>query len=261
MVASADLLRYTLSAGGLIVILFAIAIWITFSAASRRSRRALLVVAIFFAAISIYAGQFLVSLAIVGSLRPFTAADAAPNRRTVVVSLGSGSLGVEDWDGRKYSLPDRPAMARVLEAARVFRLVDPAIVISSGGNPHPESRLAPSAETMRDALTTLGVPADRIVIETVSRTTHEEAVVIEPMLREHRAEQVILVTSEEHMRRSLGSFRAVGVNAIPAIARDLRRDVTWTQRWLPSDDGLGTASENAHELLGIVYYALRGWWK
>jgi uncharacterized SAM-binding protein YcdF (DUF218 family) len=261
MVASADFIRYTLSAGGLVVIFLAIALWLTASANSRRPRRALLTAALVFTAISIYAGQFLVSLAIVGSLRPFTAADAAPNRRTAVVILGSGSLGVEDWDGKRYALPDRPAMARVLEASRVFRLIDPAIVISSGGNPHPESRLAPSADTMRDALIALGVPADRIVVETASRTTHEEAVIIEPMLREHRAEQVILVTSEEHMRRSLGTFRAVGVNAIPAIARDLRRDVTWAQRWLPSDDGLGTASENAHELIGIVYYALRGWWK
>jgi hypothetical protein len=63
------------------------------------------------------------------------------------------------------------------------------------------------------------------------------------------------------MRRSIGSFRAVGVDVVPAIARDLRRDVTWMQRWLPGDEGLGTASENAHELLGIVYYALRGWWR
>jgi uncharacterized SAM-binding protein YcdF (DUF218 family) len=99
------------------------------------------------------------------------------------------------------------------------------------------------------------------VIETQSKTTREEAVVIAPMLRAQGAEQVILVTSEEHMRRSLGTFRAVGVSAIPAIARDLRRDTTWTQRWLPSMDGLGTASQNTHELLGTAYYALRGWWK
>lgn len=261
MVAGADLIRYGLSAGGLIVVLLAAALWVWLSAGARRSRRALLVIAVAFTVLGIYGGQFILASAIVGSLRPFAAADAVPNRRTAVVILGSGSVTVEDWDGRGFALPDRPAMARVLEAARVFALVDPAFVISSGGNPHPSRKTVPTGETMRAALVTLGVPANRILVETESRTTREEAVVIAPMLRQHGADQVILVTSEEHMRRSLGTFRAVGVTAIPAIARDLRRDITWVQRWLPSDDGLGTASENAHEVLGIVYYALRGWWK
>jgi uncharacterized SAM-binding protein YcdF (DUF218 family) len=261
MVAGSDLIRYALSSGGLILVLAGLALWFTLAPGSRRARRALLVAAIVFMAAGIYGGQFLISRAIVGSLRPFTAADAAPNRRTVVIVLGSGSFGVEDWDGRRFAMPDRPAMARVLEASRVFRLIDPAIVISSGGHPHPQHKLAPTAETMRDALVTLGVPADRIVMETESRTTHDEAVVIAPMLRARGAEQVILVTSEEHMRRSLGTFRAEGIDAIPAIAQDLRRELTWTQRWLPSDEGLGTASKNVHEVLGIVYYALRGWWK
>src|SRR5262249_44692043 len=160
----------------------------------------------------IYAGQFVVAQLLVGSLKPFEAADAASARRTVVVVLGSGTVMAEDWDGRMFSLPDRAAMARVLEASRVFRLIDPAIIISSGGDPHPGRKAPPTGETMRDAMVTLGVPADRIVVETESRTTHEEAVVVAPMLQAQRAEQVILVTSEEHMRRSLGSFRAVGIS-------------------------------------------------
>src|SRR5262245_38364875 len=214
MVVGSDVIRYVLSAGGVVIALAVVAIWGSRSSASPRARLIKVLVALGFAIVSIYAGQFLLAQAIVGSLRPFAATDAAPNRRTAVVILGSGSVGVEDWDGRRYSLPDRPAMARVLEASRVFRLVNPAIVISSGGSPHPERRMAPTGETMRDALVTLGVPADRILVEIVSRTTRDEAVVIAPMLREQRAEQVILVTSEDHMRRSIGSFRAVGVDVV-----------------------------------------------
>src|SRR5689334_18838824 len=129
MVAGSDFIRYALSSGGLVFTLLALGLWVALSRGSRASRRALLVAAFAFTAVGIYGGQFLVSRALVGSLRPFTAADAAPNRRTVVIILGSGSYGVEDWDGRLFALPDRPAMARVLEAARVFKLIDPAIVI------------------------------------------------------------------------------------------------------------------------------------
>src|SRR5262245_52494624 len=160
MIAGADFLRYALSAGGLTILVLAIAIWVYLSSGSPRARRTLLVAAIVFVLISIYIGQFLAAQALVGSLRPFTAADAAPNRRTVIVILGSGSIDVEDWDGRTFALPDRPAMARVLEASRVYGLIDPALIISSGGNVHPDRRTAPTAETMRDALVMLGVPVN-----------------------------------------------------------------------------------------------------
>jgi hypothetical protein len=31
--------------------------------------------------------------------------------------------------------------------------------------------------------------------------------------------------------------------------------------FLPSKEGLAVAATNAHELLGFVYYWLRGWWR
>jgi len=114
---------------------------------------------------------------------------------------------------------------------------------------------------MMEALVWLGVPASRIVQETVSTTTRDEAVVIRPMLTRLGAEQVILITSDVHMRRALGAFRAAGIDALPAIAREIERDVPWTTWLLPTDDGLWIGSLNAHEVIGVTYYWLRGWWK
>jgi uncharacterized SAM-binding protein YcdF (DUF218 family) len=182
-------------------------------------------------------------------------------RRTAIVVLGSGSVNVESWDGRVFALVDRTAAGRVLEASRVYKHAEGATVISSGGSPHPERRSTPTGETMRDALVTLGVPRDRIQIETTSKTTRDEAVVVASMLSDQHTEQVILVTSESHMRRALGAFRAAGVNAIPAVAREFPEDVTLNRLLLPSEEGLAVASINAHELLGWAYYWIRGWWR
>ncbi|HEX4628304.1 MAG TPA: YdcF family protein [Gemmatimonadales bacterium] len=261
MIAGSDVVGYLLSGGGVVVCFLAAAAWLAFRPASRRARRVLFVGALVFGVASIYSGQYLVAQAIVGSLKPFQAASVAAARRTAVVVLGSGSIDAEDWDGRRLSVVDRTDAARVLEAARVFKLVDPAIVISSGGNPHPRRRTTPTGETMRDALVTVGVPADRIVVETVSKTTRDEAVIIASMLGERSVEQVILVTSQTHMRRALGAFRAVGIAAIPAIAQEFDRDLPVSRQFLPSDDGLFLAASNAHEMLGCAYYWLRGWWK
>ncbi|HEX4628307.1 MAG TPA: YdcF family protein [Gemmatimonadales bacterium] len=261
MIAGSDLVGYLLSGGGVVVCFLAAAAWVALRPALRRARRVLLAGALLFGLVSIYTGQYLVAQAIVGSLRPFQAGSVAPARRTAVVVLGSGSIDAEDWDGRRLSVVDRAAAARVLEAARVFRLVDPAIVISSGGNPHPRRRTTPTGETMRDALVTVGVPPDRILVETESKTTRDEAVIIAPMLTARNVEQVILVTSQTHMRRALGAFRAVGVAAVPAIAQEFDRDLPVSERFLPSDDGLWLAASNVHEILGCAYYWLRGWWK
>jgi uncharacterized SAM-binding protein YcdF (DUF218 family) len=261
MVAGADLVRYLISGGGVVWCFLIAALWVIRSPKSRRARGFLLIAALVFAALSTYGPQYLLAHAMSRPLAPFKAADTRTGVRTAIVVLGSGSVAVEDWNGRKYSFVDHSAAARVLEAVRVFRLVDHAIIISSGGKPHPDDDQKPSGETMRDALVALGIPPDRIVIEAASKTTRDEAVIVRDMLRSERIEQTILVTSETHMRRALGAFRTAGVDAIPAIANEFDRNASWTQFVLPSDDGLWVASLNVHEVLGIAYYWMRGWWR
>lgn len=62
------------------------------------------------------------------------------------------------------------------------------------------------------------------------------------------------------MRRSLGAFRAQGWQPSPAVAPDPHvRDPIGV--WIvPTDIGLRLSGEVVHELVGIPYYAVRGWW-
>lgn len=262
MIAGADFVRYLLSAGGVIVVFLLASLWTFAADRSRRSARVAFAVALAFTLLSIYGLQIVVARALVGSLKPFHKTDVIAGRRTAIVILGSGSAVAEDWDGRTFAFADQAAMSRTLEAARVFRLIDPAVVIASGGDPHPERGRPPTGDTMRTALIALGVPADRIMVETASTMTREEALVIAPMLRAQQIEQVVLVTSETHMPRSLGVFRAAGIAAIPAMAQEYSRGgASLTELLVPSEGGLWFASANIHELLGTVYYRLRGWIK
>jgi uncharacterized SAM-binding protein YcdF (DUF218 family) len=259
--AGADALSYLLSAGGAIVIITFTAVWLAVAPASRRARRTLVIVVIGLAFLSIYGFQYLVARLLIWPLTPFDASQADATRRTAIVVLGSGSVNTLDWDGQTRSYVDRTGAIRVTEAVRVFRLVDPAFVVSSGGDPHSGRRGVPTGETMRDALLSAGVPAERILVETQSKTTREEALIVAPLVEARGVTQVIVVTSGVHMRRSLGAFRAVGIHAIPAIARELDPDPALGFMLLPTKEGLGQASENAHEAAGLVYYWLRGWWK
>ena len=253
-----DLVRFVLSAGGATTFIVVCAAWLRLRPGSRRARAVLSVGSALYLLASISAVPEAAGHALLVGLHPFDATRVTGTRLVIVV-LGSGSITVRDWDGRRFSMTDGTAAARVLEAARVFRLVPAARVISSGGRVRSDDPNIPTGESMRDALVLLGVPADRVVVETESRTTREEAVVVKRLLQGQAVDEVVVVTSDIHMRRSIGVFKAVGINAVPAIARNPLMDQPVRWRWMPSDRSLGYSAAIAHEVLGIVYYAARGW--
>jgi uncharacterized SAM-binding protein YcdF (DUF218 family) len=74
------------------------------------------------------------------------------------------------------------------------------------------------AAAMRDALTHLGVPASRILLETSSLTTAENARQTASLLRREGIGRIVLVTNHWHMRRAAANFRLCGVQVTPLPA-------------------------------------------
>ncbi len=247
------------SASGPVIALIITAIWLWRRPSSTLARRFAIAVALGYAAAGIHLVPFGLSRLLTLGYHQFRADDIGHGPAAVVL-LGGGDEFIEGWTDR-ITVTTPIEAARVLEASRVFRLISPAWIISSGGRPDPPGKAEAASITMRDELVRLGVPRDRILLESTSRNTHDEAVLIAPMLEPLGIEQVVLVTSDTHMRRSLGAFRAVGVNAVPAIAPDPRLPIRWFWWVLPSRDGLELSSEVSRELLGIPYYWLRGRWR
>ena len=114
---------------------------------------------------------------------------------------------------------------------------------------------------MRDALVRLGVPETRIVVETKSRNTHDEAVVVAPLLESMGIRQTVLVTSEIHMRRSLGTFKAAGIDAVPAIARPPDQQPVVGRLGCCQAASVCTRGPGRPRGPGLVYYAARGWFR
>ena len=254
------LVSYFFSAGGAVLLLSLGALWIWRRPHSTTARRFLLTVTIVYTVLSAYGVSYATGRLLVAGFRPLSADDVPPGRIAIVV-LGSGTFTARNWDDRRLAILDRPAASRVLEAHRLFTLTDAAWVISSGGLVIPSDVDAPSGATMRETLIRLGVPPARILVETKSRTTHDEAVIVRGMLAPLDIRTVILVTSEIHMRRSIGAFRAQGIVAVPAIARHPPRHMPWIGWLVPSQSGLDEAGDAWHEILGIAYYFARGWYR
>jgi uncharacterized SAM-binding protein YcdF (DUF218 family) len=244
----------------MVLALLVAALWLWRRPGSIAARRFLIASAMAYTAASVYVVPAAVGRLLTSAYHPFEAGDV-PRGPTAVVLLGSGDQTIQGWDATPLSVLDPVGASRVLEAWRVFRLIDPAWIISSGGSPDPASPHEPSSIVMRDALVALGVPGGRIKLESLSTNTHDEAVLLSPVLHSLDIEQLVIVTSDVHMRRSLGIFRAQGWNAIPAIAPDPDATLTRAERWRPSLPGLWLSGRVAHELLGIPYYWARGWYR
>ena len=194
------------------------------------------------------------------SAQPATAADVADVQAIVVLGAGANGYGAGE---RAVTIPDRQTVFNALEGARLSRLLsDRVMVIASGGNGEPDSRQEPESVVLRDLLMRAGVPEDRILLESASRTTHEQAINIAPMLKAHHWARVALVTPPVQMPRALGVFEAAGVHPIPAVAPYRSDDSVKggpASRWLPNGEALDVSSRATYDYLAWVYYWLRGW--
>jgi uncharacterized SAM-binding protein YcdF (DUF218 family) len=249
----ANLLVSPLSFGVLLLMLVLLA-WRRSGAPVVRNSSAL--VLLIYALVTIPALPFLAGRALSWGYRPLV---RVPATARVIVLLGGGQVNIGQGDGQLPVLTSSSA-ERVLEAVRVYRLLGDPWVISSGGTRHAGGDDRPNAVTMRSALIQLGVRADRILLETRSATTHDEAVVLAPILRELHAEHgFVLVTSRVHMRRAEATFRAAGLEPLPSVATDFVDGDNWSDYLIPDLKGLEFSRAVLHEVMGLLYYRWRGW--
>ena len=174
----------------------------------------------------------------------------------VVVVLGGGTrtrsdgpLALDDLGGSAF---------RLMEGVRVYRLLGDALLIVSGGDPEHRDPPRTEASVLAATAASLGVPRPRIVLEDTALTTREEALEVKRILDERHIARFVLVTAPVHMRRSLATFRAVGLDPIPSPC--LGSDPSRPRFALaPDRDSLGLSDEAIYEYVALTYYWGRGW--
>ena len=251
-----DLISSLGSITGLMIGLLAAVAWLIAAPASRWPRRALVALLVVYMVLSVHAISRVASWSLRQGFHAFEPADAPAAPRAIVL-LGTGAHTVHGRSG-KLGVLTLGGASRVLETVRVFRALNEPLIVSSGGPPNGYDMI-PESEIMKAALVQLGVPVDRIVLESESHVTHDEAVITARILRERGITSCIIVTSDLHMRRAVASFRHEGLDAHPAIARD---PLDSQRRWLsflPTPQGLDYSRDVVHEYVGLLWYWWRGW--
>lgn len=132
---------------------------------------------------------------------------------------------------------------RSVYALRVYR---------EGGVRHIVLSGAEVAPLMRDFLVSQGVPADRILLETTSRSTRENALYTRQLLNVLPGRKVLL-TSDYHMWRACRVFRKAGLPVVPRPIPDAtKRSGFWQDRW-------SVWLDECIETTKIFYYWVRNW--
>jgi uncharacterized SAM-binding protein YcdF (DUF218 family) len=177
--------------------------------------------------------------------------ESLPKVGTLVV-LGGGIAATTSApeSSRLYT----SSVKRLLEAIRLYHLMEQAQIVVSGGSGNPFVEDS-EAVAMRDLLTSLGVPDDRVVVEDGSRNTFENARAIQGL---QLKQPLILITSARHMVRALKVFNSLGIDPLPAPC-DYRvsGSVEDPLRFFPSAGSLDASTGAIYEYLGIWWYKLR----
>jgi uncharacterized SAM-binding protein YcdF (DUF218 family) len=192
-------------------------------------------------------------------LRSIATRDEARGADAVVVLSG----GVETMraDGVVLSQLGPGALLRVLEAARVYKLIGARYVVVSGGIGDPKAELRPEGDQMVVELVAAGVPADRILLDPDARNTHDHPRTVRPLVEVHQIRRFVLVTSPMHMRRALAVFRAAGFDPVPSVSL-LRSDhLDPPPFFLPNDDSMELSDSAIYDYAALTLYWWRGWLK
>ncbi|HLW90729.1 MAG TPA: YdcF family protein [Roseiarcus sp.] len=148
---------------------------------------------------------------------------------------------------------------RLTEAAVLARRYPDARIVYVGGSNKLVGAEPPEAAEGKRLLVSLGVSADRILIETRSRNTDENARFARDLLSPKPAETWLLVTSAFHMPRAMGAFRRAGFTVI-ADPVDYRSEGDGGDWRLNREATLGLRDFDAaiHEWIGLIAYRLTG---
>lgn len=222
--------------------------------------------------LTIVSGSFFIVLLILAfTSLPFwmryrlgTAVPQITNSPDYIVMLGAGGM------------PEGRNMVRLFHTATMAKQYpDAKIIISLPGD---TTDSLSSIMLMKKELTIRGVEKNRILIENIGNNTRNEVLQIQKMILDTAA-SLLIVTSPEHLYRSVKCFQKVGFSNIAghaAFERTLDDDLLIGDMQAGEQEAIPEIGDNLslrytfwnhlqyevavfREYIAIVYYKLKGW--
>lgn len=169
----------------------------------------------------------------------------------VIVVLSGGSY---DINALNHTFPGETTIVRLVHAVQMYKKHGAQYLVCSGKS---ESKI-PDSRLMAQMAEALGVPKDKIRMDTNSGNTYEHALEFNKMFS-NKDIKVGLVTSAYHMKRSEKQFRKFFINVIPLPAGFLYTSPQGTVavRYVPQSQWLFNNARILHEYVGQIWYGIK----
>ncbi len=139
------------------------------------------------------------------------------------------------------------SLERLMEAHRVSLLHPEALLITSG---YAFTDEVSNAQKVKEAAISIGIPADKIIIEERPKDTEEEAELLYPLLKNKR---FVLVTNAIHMPRAYRYFQKENLSPLLAPTNLLYKgESSEMLSNLPNVSTLEKTTRALYELLGRI---------
>ncbi|MFQ5964060.1 MAG: YdcF family protein [Candidatus Scalinduaceae bacterium] len=149
---------------------------------------------------------------------------------------------------------------RIIKGISLFHKKTAPLIIMTGGSSSLFDQSLKSALLMKEVAMELGVPDGRIIAETESRNSRENALNTKQILDKMNVQRIMLVTSAFHMPRAYALFKKIGVDAIPVASDVIIKPTPYDPfSFVPNVGNLSLSSLAIKEYVGIVAYWIKGW--
>lgn len=153
---------------------------------------------------------------------------------------------------------------RIMHTVQLYKLGKFPLIVVSGGTGKLMGEEGPTeAENIKKVLLISGVPENDILLEEESRNTYENALNTARILKEKNipTNDLLLVTSAFHMRRSLACFRQAGLSPTPYSTDFYSSEPAYTPEELiiPSEGALVSWTKLVREWVGYLMYDIMGY--
>lgn len=193
--------------------------------------------------------------------------DILPKNKVTKAKVGVVMGGMSIYDPKNERVHFNQNIDRLLQAIPLLKNGTLEEIIVSGGSGYLRYDEFSEAKIILDYLIEIGVDTTAITGEFTSRTTYENALnTVEILKQKYSLEElqnnVIVITSAIHMRRSVACFQKLGLQVAhystnPASERE--KQYHWEEYIVPNAHHFGAWGNLLHEIVGYSVYYIKGY--
>ena len=170
--------------------------------------------------------------------------------------------GMASFDPENNRLEFNDRTDRLMQSIKLYNEKKITKIFLCGGSIAGDGNDSINALELKKYLETIGITSEDIIVEFKSHNTHENAVLIKPLLEKYfPGGKFLLITSAFHIRRATACFIKAGIAVFPYSTDRYSGSIKFDIEYLliPSSETLFNWEKLLHEWVGTVAYSFMGY--